>query len=75
MKKEIAEIVNEWKENGNMSIRENEDMPMHPELIYRHTGEWKGWAAFLGMPETEENRRQDKMEDEAYKVFIAQNLN
>ena len=75
MKKEIAEILIEWKENGNMTLKENKYIPMHPELVYRNTGEWKGWADFQGRTETEEDIKQDELEDEAYEVYIAQSLN
>ena len=71
-KKEINKIINEWKEEGHLSTK---GIPLHPKFIYRNTGEWKGWADFLGKKETVEEVRLDSIENSAYELFINQSLN
>lgn len=37
-------------------------LPRNPEIIYRVSGEWRGWAHFLDA-DTEENRERDALEE------------
>eukprot|EP00729_Bicosta_minor_P024922 gene24922-5538_t len=57
-----ADDRKEWAHHGEDSMPGTRFMPAHPELVYRRTGEWKGWAHFLGQ-DTAENRAQDALED------------
>ncbi len=47
-------------------------LPAHPELIYRVSGEWKGWNDFLGtapnIPEFDLHKRYDALEDGLFRL-------
>ena len=43
-------------------------IPLHPEFVYRQTGQWKGWTDFLGS-ESEENAERDDLENIAWLIY------
>lgn len=51
---------------------DSQRMPVHPELVYRLGGEWKGWNHFLGTdgnaPEADTHRRIDALEDHLFEL-------
>ena len=49
---QITQIVWEWLTEGNAEFRtcSGKRMPVHPELIYRFSGDWTSWNEFLDVP-------------------------
>lgn len=63
---EISKIIQIWEKEG-LNIRNK--FPQHPELVYRNSGDWRGWSKYLGCPETDDIRMQDELENRAYKLL------
>ena len=59
----------EWLTNGDEFAPNG--MPAHPELVYRLTGDWRGWAYFLGdsasLPDCSDS---DRVDEAAYHQFL-----
>ena len=58
-------VMLEWREVGHTPHPEIPGIPLHPEFVYRESGEWKGWSNFLGTA-SKENDEQDEVEDVAW---------
>lgn len=71
---EIAKVIHAWMTEGDMDHPEH-GIPLHPEYVYRLTGDWKGWNhLFNTTPDDqetyEEHRRLDVLEDRAWGVLV-----
>lgn len=68
----ISEVIGEWAADGHRASPEG--MPHHPELVYRISGDWKGWNDFFDVPEDHEsyaeNRAQDALEDDVFALLL-----
>jgi hypothetical protein len=60
----IFNIVSTWLKDGGKVVNDT-DLPLHPEFIYRKSGEWKGWNDYLNA-DSKANSRQDAFEELAY---------
>lgn len=64
------QIVLEWltKDSGF-----HDELPAHPEFVYRITGDWQGWNHFLdvevGTTDYDANAREDALEDGLFDVM------
>lgn len=74
--REIVEhIVADWYENGQKASPRDPRLPMHPELIYRAMGDWRGWSHFLSVDASSSpddyamNAERDRLESIAFKEF------
>ena len=71
MMTEVIYLAWQWLHEGEESHPEISDFPLHPELVYRFSGKWRGWNNFFGIqedsPEYAENVLQDTFED---RVFV-----
>ena len=76
--KVIENILKEWKIGRNDCHPRDPRLPLHPELFYRISGQWKGWNDFLNTPSSspiyQEHLVQDEVENEAW-VIYKQNIN
>lgn len=75
--KKIEEILSEWRNHGEETLKQAVGMPRHPEYIYRLTGDWQGWNHMFGvLPEDvvnyRQNLEQDRLEDEAFRRLQAE---
>ena len=70
-----AQKAYEWLTEGNMSrpvpgLKVN--FPMHPELIYRISNDWKGWNKFLNtpsdLPDFYRHNQLDVIEDHVFEL-------
>ena len=66
----IGGILGAWlREGDDTAYLDGEGpLPAHPELYYRRSGEWRGWVV---LADTEENRQQDELEEQAWIVWKA----
>ena len=68
---QVERVIQDWLEEGTAIGRES--MPIHPEFVYRMSGDWTGWNQFCGVkPDDvafEENRLTDVVEDVAFGRF------
>lgn len=62
----VSEVIQQWIVEGDDCIP-GTNMPKHPELIYRRTGEWQGWSDFLGSDLDHSFR--DMVETEAFNII------
>ena len=59
----------EWLANGDEFACNG--VPAHPELVYRLTGEWRGWADFLGESASQPDcSDSDAVDEAAYHQFL-----
>ena len=74
LESQISEVMRIWQDEGNSPHTDPDmraqNLPLHPEYLYRLSGEWTGWNAFLGvMPDDDsyaENAYLDSIEDLAF---------
>ena len=66
----IGRKIGEWlRDGGKEAYLDGEGpLPAHPELYHRMTGD--GWQ-WTRLADTEENRQQDKMEEQAWQIWKA----
>lgn len=68
---EIQKIISIWKKEGMEIVEGTTGMPVHPEFVYRKTGEWIGWNNFKQINKQNsiylKNFERDLMESYAYK--------
>ena len=69
----ISDILREWALYGNDS--QESHIPIHPEYVYRFSGEWKGWSKFLGCEDSTENHTRDALENMAFAEWFKNRLN
>ena len=66
----IGNIIESWFAKGTQAHSTHPHLPLHPEFIYRLSGEWRGWNDFLGIDtddqEFDTHRRIDEVEDRAF---------
>lgn len=55
------QLLAEWLKNGHDTLESG--VPRHPEFVFRISGEWMGWAQFLGCEPSRELTLQDRIED------------
>lgn len=78
---EVMTIVARWETDGSKYFNHGKDgpIPACPELVYRMSGNWKGWNAFLelhpGDDTYAENMMSDWNEDEAWEIFKKRHSN
>jgi hypothetical protein len=61
-------IVKMWKEEGHKKT--NNNIPIHPELIYRLSKEWTGWNDWLGLSEEHESYKRNIIQDKIENIAI-----
>ena len=73
----ISGILQEWALYGEDSQRYGwaSSEPVHPEYIYRLSGEWKGWSNFLGIEDNASNSARDALENLAFTEWFKNCLN
>lgn len=64
---QIKNIFNDWRKNGEKF--NHAGIPFHPEFIYRRTGEWRGWADFIGCKNSPALEKKDNLESKAFAQF------
>ena len=68
MKKEIDAVIKAWVDQGKDTNDNN--MPRHPEYVYRLSGEWCGWVDVFNLtedsPNYAEHKKIDRLEDMAF---------
>ena len=75
----INMVLDVWFQEGIDIIDDSGGVPVHPELIYRLSGEWRGWNHFLEvLPknnplEYELNKEKDHLEELAFLKYKARN--
>lgn len=75
----INMILDSWYQDGMEVVEGTGGVPVHPELVYRLSGEWQGWNHFLEiLPETdpieyENNKERDHMEKLAFLKYQSPN--
>ena len=65
----VIAVIDLWKREGTNMHPSLDGMPLHPEFVYRRTGEWKGWSDFLGCEPSDENAAQDAIENKAWALL------
>jgi hypothetical protein len=69
----IEDIIKEWEAEGNDNHPKDPKLPLHPELFYRVSGQWKGWNDFLNTPTSSPDYPmhlvRDQMECEAWLIY------
>ena len=70
----IGQILAKWLLDGDKDAYLDGEgpLPAHPELYYRHTGEWRGWTL---LRDDAENRKQDAIEEQAWSIWKAMHEN
>ena len=73
-------LAEEWIKHGE-SLHHDPEMrekrlPLYPGFVYRKSGDWTGWNAFLGVtdknsPEFKVNQQTDSLEDAAWEIYQA----
>ncbi len=67
---EIQRIIKLWTIDGYNVIDGTGAIPVHPEFIYRLSGEWVGWNNFFEIEQTDEeyiiNFERDLLENIAF---------
>lgn len=75
----IRRLVTTWIIEGEKTTLFDAKMPLHPEFVYRLSGEWVGWNAFLGVqtgdPHYDENAERDRVETTAWLVYLSYQRN
>ena len=66
---QVAKTIRVWKRDGTKRHPFNSKWPLHPELIFRLNGTWKGWSEFFVVEQSDVNMLQDAVEDEAWEQF------
>ncbi len=70
----IMQIIAEWRENGYESVDDADDIPRHPEFVFRLSAQWHGWNDFLDINESDERYEgyivRDLIENCAYKQMF-----
>ena len=68
----VNKIIKNWRHQGQDA--NDRGWPAHPELVFRMSGEWKGWNHLLGIdqsnPNYPANDRQDWLEGIAYERVV-----
>lgn len=64
--KKALVVMAVWRKEGQEVLPNG--IPVHPEFVYRETGEWQGWSDFLGH-KSKENDNRDIVEDLAYELM------
>ena len=62
----VHDIMKTWREEGHDEHPNMPGMPLHPELVFRESGEWRGWSDFLGASSSAENDQRDEVENVAF---------
>ena len=67
---ELGRILGAWLRDGDKDAYFDGEgpLPAHPELYYRKTGDGWRWTV---LADTEENRQQDKLEEQAWQIWTA----
>lgn len=71
----IGLIIKRWERDGNDTMPDKQDIPAHPEFIYRKTNEWKGWANWLGTKQNDYDTVRDLLEDKAFELWTRTKYN
>lgn len=50
----ILQIISQWREKGYESVNGADDIPCHPEFVFRLSSQWRGWNDFLNIDESDE---------------------
>ena len=65
-REQVRKVKKVWRKHGHKKVPSVPGMPLHPELVYRKSGEWQGWSHFLGQAPSEKNKKRDEIEDAAW---------
>ncbi|MCY4488320.1 MAG: hypothetical protein OXF11_14570 [Deltaproteobacteria bacterium] len=66
----VREIIRTWLNEGYDDV--NGQLPLHPEFVYRLSGDWTGWNQFRRLPpdhpQWKENLSRDIIEQSAFQI-------